>query len=113
MLWKILFGVVLAITHQFCYCDVHTYGKEEFNGKTLFRKELFNQAQDEGVARTKNYTLIFKYMNSEAAGNVTYAVFNVQNAVSNGIFLFIEIKSHKNIMIICQNLNRKATEQLW
>lgn len=83
MLWKILFGVTLALAlaHQFCHCDEHTFGTYQ-GGKLLYNKELFNQVQDEGFARSKNYTLIFKYINSKDSVNVTYAVFNVQNAVS-------------------------------
>lgn len=83
MLWKILFCVAyLAVAHQFCYCDTHTYGKEIFQKKLIFGKKLFDQVEDEGgVSRPKNYTLIFKYTNSNSSGDI-YAVFNVMNAVS-------------------------------
>lgn len=80
MLWKILFGVTLVIAHQFCYCDEHTYGNYDPLNSILYEKELFNQVKDEGDARTKNYTLIFKYINSASSRNISYAVFNVQNA---------------------------------
>lgn len=82
MLWKIVFGVVLAIAHQFCYCDEHTFGNPNPGDKVLFEKVLFDQAKDEGFVRSKNYTLIFKYIAPESSTNVTHAVFNVQNAVS-------------------------------
>lgn len=84
MSWKILFGVTLAIALQFCHCDEHTFGTFNPNDKILYEKELFNQVADEGFARSKNYTLIFKYINSEDSKDITYAVFNVQNAVSIG-----------------------------
>lgn len=83
MLWKTVFGVALAIAHQFCYCDEHTYGSSNAGDKVLFEKVLFDQAKEEGVVRTKNYTLIFKYMGSESSTNITHAVFDVQNAVSS------------------------------
>lgn len=80
MLWKIVFGVAIALAHQFCYCDEHKVGN--FNGgETVFDKEIFNQVKEEGVARPKNYTIIFKYIGPEST-KLTYAVFNVENAVS-------------------------------
>lgn len=82
MLWKIVFGVVLAIAHQFCYCDEHTYGNLNPGDKVLFEKVLFDQVKDEGFARSKNYTLIFKYIGSETSTNISHASFNVKNAVS-------------------------------
>lgn len=84
MLWKIVFGIALAIAHQFCYCDEHIYGSSNAGDKVLFEKVLFDQAkEEEGAARTKNYTLIFKYIGSESSTNITHAVFNVKNAVSS------------------------------
>lgn len=82
MMWKILFGVTLALAHQFCHCDEHKFGESKPLDKILYEKELFNQVIDEGVARSKNYTLIFKYINSKESTEITHAVFNVQNAVS-------------------------------
>lgn len=84
MLWKIIFGVTLVIAHQFCYCDEHKTGTLNPFDKILYEKELFNQVKDEGFARPKNYTLIFKYIHSDESSNITHAVFDVQNAVSIG-----------------------------
>lgn len=112
MLWKIVFGVVLAIAHQFCYCDEHTYGSSNAGDKILFEKVLFDQVKEESVAQSKNYTLIFKYMGSESSTNLTHAVFNVKNAVSIGCCIFKTqfIQQINSYTII--GLTRKATGQL-
>lgn len=57
---------------------------DRFSGdKLLFEKTLFNQTKDEDVVKTKNFTLIFKYIGSETSPNITGAVFNVKNANVN------------------------------
>lgn len=97
MLWKIVFGVALALAHQFCYCDEHTYGIYEGIEKELFEKELFDQAKDEGVVRSKNYTLIFKYIGDESTKKISRAVFNVQNAVGIWALCIQLFKINRNL----------------
>lgn len=88
MLWKIVIGLVaIALSHQFCYCDLHTNGT--FNGldEVIFEKELFDQVKVDGGVRPRNYTIIFKYIGADGSKNIPYAVFDVANAVSIGCYV--------------------------
>lgn len=60
----------------------------------LLEKVLFDQSKEENDVKTKNYTIIFKYIGADSSPNVSSAVFNVENAVSfnkNSIFNSVQL----------------------
>lgn len=101
MILKIGCGViVVALLHQFCYCLVHEFGNPYDTEYVLFEKELFNQRNVYGFSSPRNFSFIFKYIAADSSPNITYAVFNIENAVSIHIFIVINFKTALTNIII-------------
>lgn len=76
--------------------------------KVLYEKVIFDQTQDENIIQPKNFTIIFKYIGSETSPNISYAHFNVQNAVNVSFSL---VKTHKHALYIIINICRQIFRQ--